>query len=115
MYDLVNRAKGTGMYPPYIKATFGDSEEAQRAASPIAHTANAKGGPAFLFASVDEERSKSSLEAAGKMVDAINKAGGTAKSLLLGGKTHFTANHELGAESDKSGPQLLEFVRSVTR
>jgi acetyl esterase/lipase len=115
MYDLADRAKGTGMYPPYIKATFGDDEAAQRAASPVTYTGNAKGGPAFLFASVDEARSKSSQEAADAMVAAINRAGGSAKSLLLIGKTHFTANHELGAEGDKTGPALLEFIQTVTR
>ena len=49
------------------------------------------------------------------MVEAINKAGGKARGLLLAGKTHFTANHELGAEGDKTAPMLLEFIREVTR
>ena len=36
-------------------------------------------------------------------------------SLLLAGKTHFTANRELGPEGDKTGPRFLEFIREVTR
>jgi hypothetical protein len=115
MYDLVDRAKGTGTYPPLIRQNFGESEEAQRAASPMTYTANAKGGPVFLFASTDEERSQASREAAEAMAAAINAAGGTAKTAVLVGKTHFNANHELGAPGDKTGPMLLEFVREVTR
>lgn len=115
MYDLADRFKGGGSYPPYIKATFGESEEAPKAASPVTYTKNAKGGPVFLFASTDEERSKTSREAAEAMVEAVNKAGGTAKAAVLAGKSHFGANHELGAEGDKTGPMLLEFIRSVTR
>jgi acetyl esterase/lipase len=115
MYDLVDRAKGTGLYPPLIRENFGDSEDAQRAASPLTYAKNAKGGPAFLFASVDDEKSKNSRDASQGMVDAINAAGGTAKSILLVGKAHFTANHELGAEGDKTGLQLLEFITGLVR
>ena len=115
MYDLVARAKAGGMYLPYIQATFGDSEESQRAASPMTYTQNAKGGPTFLFASTDEERSASSRQAAEAMVEAINKAGGTAKTAILAGKTHFATNHELGADGDKTGLMLLEFITAVTR
>ncbi len=115
MYDLAERANGTGMYPPFIRATFGETKEAQQAASPITYAKNAKGGPTFLFASVDDDRSQSSRDASDMMVKAINAAGGTAKSAILVGKSHFTANHELGAPGDKTGQQLLDFIASVTR
>jgi acetyl esterase/lipase len=115
MYDLAERANGTGMYPPFIRATFGETREAQQAASPITYAKSAKGGPAFLFASVDDDKSQSSRDASDMMVKAINAAGGNAKSEILVGKSHFTANHELGAPGDKSGQQLLDFIQSVTR
>jgi dipeptidyl aminopeptidase/acylaminoacyl peptidase len=115
MYDLAERANGTGMYPPFIRATFGETKEAQRAASPVTYAKNAKGGPAFLFASVDDDKSQSSRDASDMMVKAINAAGGSAKSVILVGKSHFTANHELGASGDKSGQILLDFIASVTR
>lgn len=115
IYDLVTRYKGGGTYAPYIKATFGESEEAQAAASPVTYTKNAKGGPAFLFASVGDEKSRNSREAAEGMAKAINAAGGSAKTLILEGKTHFTANHELGAEGDKTGLMLLEFVQACMK
>jgi acetyl esterase/lipase len=115
MYDLVARANGAGMYPPYIKATFGEDAASQKAGSPLTYTGNAKSAPPFLIASVDDDKSQSSREASKLMLDAINAAGGHATSALLIGKTHFTANHELGAEGDKTGPMLLDFIHSVTR
>jgi acetyl esterase/lipase len=115
MYDLAQRASGTGMYPPFIRATFGETQEAQRAASPITYAKNAKSGPTFLFASVDDDKSQSSRDASDMMVKAINDAGGNAKSAILVGKSHFTANHELGAPGDKTGQQLLDFIASVIR
>ncbi|MEI8195686.1 MAG: alpha/beta hydrolase, partial [Phycisphaerae bacterium] len=89
MSDLVDRANGPGLYPPFIKATFGTSEKAQRAASPLTYAKNAKEAPAFLIASVDDDKSQSSREASKKLLDALNAAGGNAKAALLEGKTHF--------------------------
>lgn len=115
MYDLPARFKAGGMYRPYILATFGEDEDSQRAASPITHAKNAKDAPPFLIASVDDEKSQTSRESAKAIADAINAAGGNAKSAILAGKTHFTANHELGAPGDATGPMLLDFITSVTR
>jgi acetyl esterase/lipase len=115
MYDLVARAKGTGLYPPFIKATFGEDENAQRMASPIVYAKNAAKAPPFLIASVDDAASATSREASKMMLDAINEAGGKATTALLVGKTHFTANHELGAPGDKTGAILLDFIRNVTQ
>ncbi|MCC7350859.1 MAG: alpha/beta hydrolase [Phycisphaerales bacterium] len=111
MYNLPDREQGTGQYPAYIRATFGDSHEAQWAASPRAHVQNASEAPRFLFASLDVPRSRNSLEAAQDMVEQINANGGNAKQIILTGKTHFTANHELGAPSDTSGQIILDFIR----
>ena len=115
MYDLATRYKGGGMYPPFIKATFGDTEESQRAGSPLTYAANAKDAPRFLIASCDDEKSKTSREASQQMIDAINAGGGHAEPALLVGKVHFTANHELGTSGDKTGAILLDFIHSVTR
>ncbi len=115
MYDLAARFKGGGMYPPFIKATFGETEEPQRAGSPLTYAANAKDAPRYLIASCDDEKSKTSREASQQMIDAINAGGGHADSALLVGKIHFTANHELGMPGDKTGAILLDFIRSVTR
>ncbi|HUO07583.1 MAG TPA: alpha/beta hydrolase [Phycisphaerae bacterium] len=115
MYDLAARATGGGMYPPFIKATFGESEESQRAGSPLTYATNAKDAPPFLIASCDDEKSKTSREASQQMIDAINAAGGHAESAILVGKVHFTANHELGAQGDKTAAILLRFFHSVTR
>jgi acetyl esterase/lipase len=114
MYDLVDRVKGEGMYPPFIKANFGEDEKSQRDASPMTYTKNAKNGPTYMVASTDDEKSKTSREASLKFYEALQQAGGKVKTTVLVGKTHFTANHELGAEGDKTGPELLQFVREVT-
>lgn len=115
MYDLVARANGGGMYPPYIKATFGDSEAGQMDGSPIHYVGNAKSAPQFLIASVDDAKSKNSREASQNLIDQINANGGKASPAMLVGKSHFTANHELGAPGDKTGAILLDFIKTVTR
>jgi acetyl esterase/lipase len=114
MYDLVDRYKGGGMYKPFIEATFGADEQGQRAGSPLTYAKNAAQAPPFLVASVDDDKSQSSREAAARMVEAINGAGGKATPALLKGKSHFTANHELGAAGDTSIDILMGFVREVT-
>jgi acetyl esterase/lipase len=114
MYDLVDRYKAGGMYKPFIEATFGADEQGQRGGSPLSYTKNAGKAPPFLVASVDDEKSASSRAAAARMVEAINGAGGKATAVTLKGKTHFTANHELGAAGDTSVDVLMDFVREVT-
>jgi len=115
MYDLPDRYKAGGMYAPFIKATFGESEDAQRAGSPLTYAKNAKGGPAFLIASTDEQRAQSSRDASDKLMNAVNSAEGSAKSTLLAGRTHRGAIDQLGAPDDKTGPVLVDFIKSVTR
>lgn len=114
MFDLVDRAKGTGMYPPFIKATFGEAEAGQRAASPQTYVANAKTCPPFLFASCDDDRSKPSRAVSEEMVDQIRKDGGKAKAVLLANRVHFSALSEIGAPDDTTGAILLDFIKSAT-
>jgi arylformamidase len=112
MYDLADRVKGEGMYPKYIRQTFGDDEAAWRDASPISHVGAAP-MPAFLFVSI--EKGNPSHKAAENMVQRIRAARGQAESQLVTGRTHFMANHLVGAPEDTTGQLLLDFVRRVTR
>ncbi|HTU90008.1 MAG TPA: alpha/beta hydrolase [Gemmataceae bacterium] len=112
-YDLVAKVKAGGNYAAYIKKTFGDSEEAWRDASPVAHVKSAAEGPAFLFISV--ERGNASHKAAEGLAERIRKAKGKAETRLLEGRDHFTANHLLGAPDDATGKILLAFVGKIAR
>jgi len=113
-FDLVDKVKSGGMYATYIRANFTDDESAWRDASPMNHIGDSKQLPPFLFASA-EAGNAASREAAEKMASLINAAGGHADTLLLKGKSHTNANHEVGMQGDETGPALLEFVMSVTR
>jgi acetyl esterase/lipase len=116
MYDLADRYKKGGTYPPFIKATFGESEEAQRAGSPMTYTRNAKNSPPFLIASTDEAgKPQASRQASANLIAAINAAGGSAKPYTIQDRTHRAAIEQVGAAADKSGPALVEFVKSVTK
>jgi arylformamidase len=112
-YDLAAMVKAGGAYADYIKKTFGDSEDAWRDASPVAHVKSAAEGPAFLFISV--ESGNASHKAAERLARLIREGKGRAESRLLEGRDHFTANHLLGAADDATGQILLDFVGKVTR
>jgi arylformamidase len=112
-YDLVAKVKEGGTYGPYIKQAFGDSEAAWRDASPINHVGDAKPLPLFLFVSF--QKGNGSNKAAEKLAGLIGDAKGRAECRVLEGRTHFTANHLLGAPGDTTGAILLKFVRDVTR
>jgi arylformamidase len=113
-YDLVAKVKAGGFYAYHIKKAFGDSEDAQRDSSPMAHVTNeVKNGPAFLFVSV--ERGSPSYKASEQLAKLIVVAGGRAISKLLEGRDHLSANRLLGAPGDKTGTVLLEFIRLVTK
>ena len=112
-YDLVAMVKAGGSYAPYIRQAFGDSEAVWRDASPIAHVGDAKPLPPFLFVSF--QKGNGSNLAAEKLAGLIKDKGGRANTRILEGRTHFTANHLIGAPEDKTGTILLDFVRDVTR
>jgi acetyl esterase/lipase len=114
-YDLVAKVKAGGMYGPYIKQAFGDSEAAWRDASPVAHVGDAQPLPPFLFVSVVDRGKKDSKLAAENLAQLIRNAKGQATCKLLEGRTHTTANALIGAPNDTTGAMLLEFVRKVTR
>jgi arylformamidase len=112
MYDLVDRAKGEGNYPKYIRQAFGESEDAWRDASPAAHVGEAP-MPPFLFAYIERkaEGTTPRVEPSMMMAERIRKAKGSAEVHLLEGKTHFDANHLLGAPGDTMGDLVLRFIR----
>jgi acetyl esterase/lipase len=112
-YDLVEKVKAGGMYASYIRKSFGDSQAAWRDASPVAHVGDARPLPPFLFISV--QRGNPSHQASERLAALIRDAKGSADSRLIEGRTHFTANHLLGAPGDATGAVLREFVRKVTR
>jgi arylformamidase len=114
-YDLVAKVKAGGTYGPYIKAAFGDSEDAWRDASPVAHVGDAKPLPPFLFVSVVDKDKKDSMLAAQNLAGLIRGAGGRATTRTLEGRTHMTVNALLGAPDDTTGVVLLDFVRRATR
>jgi arylformamidase len=112
MYDLPDRVKGEGNYPKYIRQAFGEKEGALRDASPITHVGDAK-MPPVLFVSI--EKGNASHKAAERMAQAIRAAKGQADTRLLEGRTHFMANHLIGAPGDTTGELLLDFIRKVTQ
>lgn len=112
MYDLADRAKGPGTYPPFIKQTFGDDEGAQKAASPVAHIGDAA-MPEYLFVSIG--KGNASHQAAERMAKTIAAKKGKAEGELVEGRTHFQANHLVGAPDDTTGRLLTSFVNRVTR
>lgn len=115
MYDLPTRYAAGGMYQPFIKATFGEDEKSQRAASPIAHVGNSKDAPPILFASIDDPKSAASRDAAENMVKLVNANGGNAQSVLLENRAHFYANYLIGAPDDTTGQILLNFIASKVK
>ena len=112
-FDLVDKVNSGGMYAGYIRLNFGDDPAAWRDASPIVHIGDAKPFPPFLFASA-AEGNPASRELSDKMASLIRDKGGDARSLLLVGKNHQAANHEIGMQGDLTGPDLLRFIREVT-
>jgi arylformamidase len=114
-YDLVAKVKAGGMYKDYIKSAFGDSEAAWRDASPVAHVADAKSLPPFLFVSVVDRGKTDSKLAAENLARLIRNAKGHAKNKQIEGRTHQTVNAQLGAPNDTTGAILLDFVRRATR
>ena len=112
-FDLVEKVKSGGMYADYIRINFGADESTWRDASPIAHIGESKPMPPFLFASA-ENGNAASQTISEKMAELIRAAGGTVRTVVLPGKTHSAANHDVGAPGDTTGQTLVRFVRRVT-
>jgi acetyl esterase/lipase len=111
-FDLVKKVAEAGMYAKYIRLNFGAAEAGWHDASPVAHVGDTKVMPPFLIVSAGDENPHSVL-ASQDLATQIRAAGGSAKTVLLPGKTHFSADHEVGMPGDSSGQALLDFIRSA--
>jgi len=111
-FDLVAKANAGGMYAKYIRLNFGDKPEVWRDASPIAHVGDAKPMPRFLFVSAGAGYA-GAREISEEMATRIQAAGGNATCVVLPGKTHATADHDLGMPGDDSSRVLLDFLHAV--
>jgi acetyl esterase/lipase len=107
-YDLVQKVNDGGMYAGYIKKAFGDREAGWRDASPVNHAKDTTPLPPYLF--VSYEASNPSHLASQRLASLIKEAGGRAETKLIENRTHFTANHLLGAPEDQTGRLLLDFI-----
>ncbi len=112
-YDLVQKVEQGGAYADYIKKAFGDSPDTWRDASPVTHAAQGKGGPGFLFVSI--EPGNASHQAAERLATLIREGGGKSATKMLEGRDHFGANHLLGSPDDSTGAIFLQFVQEVTK
>jgi arylformamidase len=112
-FDLPEKVAQGGMYADFIHQNFGDDTADWKAASPMHHIADGKPQTAFLFASA-EQGNPASKVATDKMVSLITAAGGSAQNIMLQGKTHFTAIHEMGMKDDVTGYQFMQFMNAAT-
>jgi arylformamidase len=112
-FDLVHKAKTDEKFVNYIRNAFGNEEKAWHDASPVNLTANAKDCPPFLFVTADPEGD--SFKVAQRLVKGIEQHGGHAMTLILADRTHKTANQLLGSPDDKTGAQLMEFLRNTSK
>ncbi len=110
-YDLVQKVHEGGMYAKYIRLNFGDDEQTWQDASPVAHVGQASPMPHFLFVSAENDK-PASIAASDRMHRLVRQAGGQSQRATLSGKTHATADDDLGAPGDTTGNLLLQFIRN---
>jgi acetyl esterase/lipase len=109
-YNLVDKHAEGGMYAPYIEQNFGTEPGKMKDASPMTYVVNGASAPPFIYASAENGNPKSRVTS-DKMVELINQNGGHARSVLLPGKTHQTATHDVGQPGDTTGQILLDLAR----
>ena len=92
-----------------ILPTFARRSASQRTPGgthrPLRDARDARPLPPFLFVSV--ERGNASHRAAERLAGLIREANGRADSLLLEGRSHFTANHLLALRGTPRVPCFL--------
>jgi hypothetical protein len=75
--------------------------------------------PRFLFTIVEKKtesgEKKSGPSPADNLAGLIRRAKGQAEVRQLADRSHFMANHLIGAPEDATGQILLDFVRRVTK
>jgi acetyl esterase/lipase len=111
-FDLAEKVAQGGMYAKYIHINFGNDEQVWHDASPVAHVGDAK-TPPILFVSAEHDNT-SSIIASKRLTGLVKNAGGSTQWIELPGKTHGTADHDLGAPGDETGKALLEFIFGAT-
>jgi acetyl esterase/lipase len=114
VYDIPRRLKDGGAVPPAsFKTIFGETEEAQRDLSPVAHVARGKNIPPFLILHVaDRPDTKAQSQ---WFARTLQEAGVAAKVVPAEGKTHGTINADLGSPDDKPTQALYEFLDGVLK
>jgi len=91
---------------------FGD-EDSQRELSPVAHVAKGKNIPPFLILHVaDHPETKGQSQ---RLVQALQKAGVSAKAFPAEGKNHTTINADLGLPDDKPTQEMFKFLSVVLK
>ena len=108
-FDLVEKVKQGGLYAKCIRINFSADARVWRDASPINHVTDCKPLPPILLISAEKD-SADSIAANKRLRDRIAAAGGRVQWMLLGGKSHGTADHDLGKPGDSSGEILLRFL-----
>lgn len=108
-FDLVEKESEGGTYTKYIHQAFGDSPSTWRDASPMNHVGDAKPMPKFLLVTAEQDKAPSQA-ANDRLATLIRNAGGQAKRVTLPGKSHGTADHDLGMPNDNTGQLLLSFL-----
>jgi len=109
-FDLVHKAKTDEKFVGYIRNAFGTEEKAWHDASPVNLTTYAKECPPYLFVTADPDGD--SFKIAQRLEKGIQQDGGRATTMILADRTHRTANQLLGSPDDKTGAQLMEFLRA---
>lgn len=112
-YDLWEKVHAGGMYPAYIRQNFGEGERALRDASPMQHVTT-EPKPPMLVCSAGGGN-PASREVSERLAGLIERSGGKVKTMVLEGKSHVGANHEVGMDGDVTGPALVEWVRRMVR
>jgi acetyl esterase/lipase len=112
VYDIPKRFQEAGSTPTAtFAAVFGETEEAQRAASPAHHVARDKHIPPFLILYVaDRPETKSQSHAFAEKL----RAAGVAAEVVAGeGKTHGTIGSDLGKPDDEPTKALAAFLKKL--
>ena len=113
-YDVPKLVKDSGVAPPdNFKSFFGDTEEAQRELSPVAHVAEGKSIPPFLILYVPDRPDTKSQSL--WFAEKLQGAGVLAKAVAAEGKNHGTINSDLGLPDDKPTQELWAFLDSVLK
>ncbi len=114
-FDIPDRVKnGSEQIAENCRRAFGESEEVQADGSPIKHIEGEVPLPPFLLVYLKEGSLNHSQSR--RFAELVERAGGKAKlAHISDGKSHQALCDDLGTDSDRAGPILIEFLKDVTR